>query len=49
MPLEADTFELQKQLLEFAKVPHEPKYVQISTKTFYPSVWIRKETADKIV
>ncbi len=46
-PLEADTFELQKQLLEFAKVPHEPKYVQISTKTFYPSVWIRKETADK--
>ena len=46
-PLEADTFELQKQLLEFAKVPHEPKYVQISTKTFYPSVWIRKETPDK--
>jgi nitroreductase len=46
-PLEADTFELQKQLLEFAKVPHEPKYVQISTKTFYPSVWIRKETTDK--
>lgn len=46
-PLEADTFELQKQLLEFAKVPHEPKYVQISTKTFYPSVWIRKETSDK--
>lgn len=46
-PLEADTFELQKQLLEFAKVPHEPKYVQISTKTFYPSVWVRKETTDK--
>ena len=46
-PLEVDTFELQKQLLEFAKVPHEPKYVQISTKTFYPSVWIRKETPDK--
>jgi nitroreductase len=46
-PLEADTFELQKQLLEFAKIPHEPKYVQISTKTFYPSVWIRKETTNK--
>ena len=46
-PLEADTFELQKKLLEFAKIPHEPKYVQISTKTFYPSVWIRKETKDK--
>jgi nitroreductase len=46
-PLETDTFELQKQVLEFAKVPHEPKYVQISTKTFYPSVWIRKGTDDK--
>ena len=45
--LEADTFDLQKQLLEFAKIPHEPKYVQISTKTFYPSVWIRKEKTDK--
>ena len=43
MPLEADTFELQKKVLEFVKIPHEPQYVHISTKTFYPSIWIRKE------
>ena len=41
--LEADTFELQKKVLEFAKIPHEPKYVYISSKEFYPSVWVRKE------
>ena len=41
--LEADTFELQKQVLEYAKIPHEPQYVHISSKTFYPSVWIRKD------
>lgn len=41
--LEADTFELQKQVLEFAKVPHQPQYVHVSSKEFYPSVWIRKE------
>jgi len=42
-PLEVDTFELQKNVLEFAQVPHEPQYVHISSKEFYPSVWIRKE------
>lgn len=41
--LEADTFELQKKVLEFVKIPHEPKYVYISSKEFYPSVWVRKE------
>ena len=41
--LEVDTFELQKKVLEFAQVPHEPQYVHISSKEFYPSVWIRKE------
>ena len=44
--LEADTFELQKQILEYAKIPHEPQYVYISSKQFYPSVWIR-ENKDK--
>lgn len=39
--LEAKTTELQEQVLEFAKVPHEPQYVYIGTKEFYPSVWIR--------
>ncbi len=42
-PLEADTFDLQKQVLEYAKIPHEPQYVYINPKEFYPSVWIRKE------
>ena len=41
--LEVDTFELQKKVLEFVKIPHKPKYVYISSKEFYPSVWIRKE------
>ena len=44
--LEADTFDLQNKVLDFAKVPHEPKYVHISSKEFYPSVWIRKEEKD---
>ena len=39
--LEADTLKLQKQVLEYAKIPHEPQYVYISSKQFYPSVWIR--------
>ena len=45
-PLEADTFDLQKKVLEFAKIPHQPLYVHISSKEFYPSVWIRKEKTE---
>ena len=45
--LEVDTFELQKQVLEYAKIPHEPQYIQINTKEFYPSVWIRKDEKEK--
>ena len=50
--LEAKTTELQKQVLEYAKIPHQPQYVFISTKEFYPSITIRKdeesqETPDK--
>lgn len=41
--LEAQTFEFQKKILEYAKIPHEPQYVYISPKEFYPSVWIRKD------
>ena len=41
--LEAKTTVLQQKILEYAKVPHEPKYVHISTKEFYPSVTIRKD------
>lgn len=41
--LEAQTFEFQKKILEYAKIPHEPQYIYISPKEFYPSVWIRKD------
>ena len=41
--LEADTFELQRQVLEFVKIPHEPQHVYTSSKEFYPSVWVRKD------
>lgn len=42
--LEANTPDVQEQVLEFAKVPHEPQYVYVGTKEFYPSVWIRDDT-----
>jgi len=42
-PLEADTLEIQKKILEYAKIPHEPQYIHINPKEFYPSVWIRKD------
>lgn len=41
--LEAKTTDLQDQVLEYAKVPHEPQYVYLGTKEFYPSVWIRDD------
>ena len=41
--LEVKTNKLQEQVLEYAKVPHEPQYVYIGTKEFYPSVWIRND------
>jgi len=51
--LETDTTEIQEQVLEYAKIPHEPQYVYVGTKEFYPSIWIRddkkptKDTAKK--
>ena len=42
-----DTLKLQKQVLEYAKIPHEPQYVYISSKQFYPSVWVRGEDGEK--
>lgn len=41
--LETQTFEFQKKILEYAKIPHEPQYIYISPKEFYPSVWVRKD------
>lgn len=46
-PLEVPTFEFQKKVLEYAKIPHDPQYIYISSKEFYPSVWIRKDDAQK--
>jgi len=40
---EANTAELQKKILEFANIPHEPQYVHVHPKEFYPSVTITKE------
>ncbi|HSB50287.1 MAG TPA: nitroreductase family protein [Nitrosopumilaceae archaeon] len=45
--LEVKTTELQKQVLEYAKIPHEPQYIHISTKEFYPSITIRKDDEPK--
>ena len=42
--LEADTENFRNQILDYAKVPHEPLSVSISSKEFYPSVWTQKET-----
>lgn len=41
--LEVKTSIIQDKVLEYAKVPHEPQYVYIGTKEFYPSVWIRDD------
>jgi len=40
---EANTVELQKKILEFVNIPHEPQYVHVHPKEFYPSVTITKE------
>jgi nitroreductase len=45
--LEVNTTELQKQVLDYAQIPHEPQYVYISPKEFYPSITIRKDEEPK--
>ena len=39
---EAKTSELQKEILEYAKVPHDPQYVHVQSKEFYPSTSTKK-------
>ena len=41
--LEAKTTIIQERVLAFVKIPHEPQYVYVGTKEFYPSVWIRDD------
>lgn len=45
--LEVNTSDLRKQVLEYAKIPHEPLYVQVFEKEFYPSVWIQKDSPER--
>ena len=41
--LEAKTSILRKSILEYRKVPHEPKPIKIYPKEFFPSIVIEKE------
>ena len=45
--LEVKTTELQKQVLDYTKIPHQPQYVYINPKEFYPSITIRKDEEPK--
>ncbi len=45
--LEVETSELQKQVLDYAQIPHEPQYVHIHPKEFYPSITIHKDEEAK--
>ena len=45
--LEVETSELQRQVLDYAQIPHEPQYVHIHPKEFYPSITIRKDEESK--
>jgi FMN reductase [NAD(P)H] len=41
--LEASTSVLTKSILEYRKIPHEPKPIKIYPKEFFPSIQIEKE------
>lgn len=41
--LEANTRDFREKVLEYAKIPHDPLYIQVFPKEFYPSVWIQKD------
>ena len=47
--LEVKTADLQKHVLDYAKIPHTPQYVYISPKEYYPSISIRKYDEPKKV
>ena len=47
--LEVKTSDLQKHVLDYAKIPHTPQYVYISPKEYYPSISIRKHDEPKKV
>lgn len=41
---EAPTEVLKKHVLEYLEIPHEPQYIKIYAKEFYPSVQIQSES-----
>lgn len=45
--LEVKTSVLAKNILEYKKVPHEPKPIKIYPKEFLPSIQIEKDDSDK--
>ena len=45
--LEAKTSVLRKKILEYRKVPHEPKPIKIYPKEFFPSIIIENENEDE--
>ena len=47
--LEVKTADLQKHVLDYAKIPHRPQYIYISPKEYYPSISIRKYDEPKKV
>ena len=47
--LEVKTSDLQKHVLDYAKIPHTPQYIYISPKEYYPSISIRKYDEPKKV
>jgi len=47
--LEVKTTDLQKHVLDYAKIPHIPQYIYISPKEYYPSIAIRKHDEPKKV
>ena len=47
--LEVKTADLQKHVLDYAKIPHTPQYIYISPKEYYPSISIRKHDEPKKV
>lgn len=40
-PLVVDTQNLQKEVLEYARIPHEPQHLHNSIRQFRPSKWIK--------
>jgi len=47
--LEVKTADLQKHVLDYAKIPQIPQYIHINPKEYYPSITIRKYDEPKKV